>query len=391
MVMLHFDIRDLFRAIRLGWSGKKIWVGLCGLFSTYAGYSILVTLAHLSAGSSLSQIWHRYGLFPGASPEALPPVGMVLNLVAMVFSLVAIFLTLCMVCKITYEQLRGDDFYSSGDAWGFIKKNWKAVLLGPVATLALFLFFVIAGILIGWVAGLVPVVGELVFAVSFIPIFFSALIAVFIALVFMVAFTMSPAIVGTVGEDTLEVVIQSFSLAWSQPWRLVLYLAWMKISVWFGVMVLGALMASALGLVGWACGLFMGMKLSNMLYAAGMYLPFDVTQWDFDFLVAQYSVDMMEFLPEPAALSGVDMWSGRILTVMLIALTGVLLSYALSAYASGISMIYVILRKRKDDENLLEWEDEMFGEEEPVVEAGGSSGETEAAGETGGGNSSESG
>ncbi|MDA0748123.1 MAG: hypothetical protein O2954_16495, partial [bacterium] len=246
-------------------------------------------------------------------------------------------------------------------------------------------------ILIGWVAGLVPVVGELVFAVSFIPIFFSALIAVFIALVFMVAFTMSPAIVGTVGEDTLEVVIQSFSLAWSQPWRLVLYLAWMKISVWFGVMVLGALMASALGLVGWACGLFMGMKLSNMLYAAGMYLPFDVTQWDFDFLVAQYSVDMMEFLPEPAALSGVDMWSGRILTVMLIALTGVLLSYALSAYASGISMIYVILRKRKDDENLLEWEDEMLGEEEPVVEAGGSSGETEAAGETGGGNSSESG
>ena len=42
---------------------------------------------------------------------------------------------------------------------------------------------------------------------------------------------------------------------------------------------------------------------------------------------------------------------------MLILLSGVFLAYVQAAYASGASLIYVILRRKKDDENLLEWED----------------------------------
>ena len=77
MIKLHFDIRDIFRVIRLGWSGKKIWIGLCGLVIAWAGYSILVTISHLSAGASLSDVWQRYGLFPGATPasQTLLPEG----------------------------------------------------------------------------------------------------------------------------------------------------------------------------------------------------------------------------------------------------------------------------------------------------------------------------
>ena len=45
---------------------------------------------------------------------------------------------------------------------------------------------------------------------------------------------------------------------------------------------------------------------------------------------------------------------------MLIVLTGVLMAYAQAAFASGTSLIYVILRKKKDDENMLEWEDPDF-------------------------------
>ncbi len=351
MFKLHFDIRDIFRVVRLGWSGKKIWVGLCGSLIAYAGYSILAIVDQLLAGATLPQVWHRYGLFPGPSPVPATLAGTAIDVIAMLYGWVVIFLTVCMICKITYQQLKGDDFYSSGDAWGFIRKNWGGVVWGPAATLALLIFFVVAGIVIGWLAGMIPWAGEVAFGVFFIPIFFAALVAIFISIAFVVSITMSPAVVGTVGEDALEVAIQSFSLAWSQPWRLVLYMLWMKISVFIGSVLLGTFMASALGLVSWACGLFMKEKLANLVYVAGRFVPFDFTRCEW------LSMDITAFLPPAGTPSGSELLAGGILAVMLILLTVIFGSYVMSAYASGISLIYVILRKRKDDENLLEWED----------------------------------
>ena len=343
---LHFDIRDLFRCVRLGWSGKKIWVGLIGLLVAWAGYSALVVIAHFRSGNSASMLWHRYGLFPGAALGEFDLLGTGLHILGMVWALAVVMVTTSMMCKIAFQQLRGDDFYSSGDAWQFAKKSWKAVLFGPVALLALFAFFVICGIVVGLIARWIPVVGELVFALSFIPIFFVGLLAVFIALVFFVSLMMSPAIVGTVDSDALEVVIQSFSLTWSQPWRLVLYAAWMKFAVWVGFMLLGIFTMGAIGLIVWACGLFMDVKLANLFDLASRYLLFRPERWD----------RMLASLPAPGTLSESEIWSGRILGVMLVAITGIAISYAQAIYASGLSLMYVILRKIKDDENLLEWE-----------------------------------
>ncbi|MDE2997951.1 MAG: hypothetical protein OXU79_02615 [Gemmatimonadota bacterium] len=358
MSKLHFDIRDIFQVVRLGWSGKKIWVGLCGTLTAWAGYSILAVADHLLAGAAMGEIWHRYGLLPGPAPFPVTPAGMAIDVLAMLYVWVVVLLTTCMICKMTYQELKGDDFFSSGDALGFIRRNWGGVVWGPVATLALLVFFVVAGVVIGWLAGLIPWAGELAFGVLFIPIFFAALVAIFISIAFIVSLTMSPAVVGTVGEDALEVAIQSFSLAWSQPWRLVLYMIWMKISVSVGSVLLGIFMAASLGLVSWACGLFMREKLANMVYVAGQYVPFDFTRSEWLWL------DITAFLPPAGIPSGSELLAGGILAVMLILLTVIFSSYVLSAYASGLSLIYVILRKRKDDENLLEWEDDEAEDDE---------------------------
>ncbi len=355
MTNLHFDARDLFQVIRLGWSGKKIWTGLCGLLLAYVSYSVLVTLGYVMSGMSTSEVWHVYGLFPGAAPERVGGMGAILHLLAMVFSGVVFSLTTSMMCKITYQQLRGDDFYSSGAALAFVKKHWGGVIFGPVACAALFLLFVASGIIIGWVAGLIPVVGELAFAVGFIPIFFAALVAVFMVFAIVAALVMSPAIVGTVGEDALEVVIQAFSLCWSQPWRIGLYLVWVGVSVWIGTVILSGLMTLALGLINWSAGMFMGDKLPAMLQIAQGYLP----PVDFSSAILNAFPEMTTVwsdLPQASATGSV-VWAGRILGLMLIILSGVLFVYAQAAIASGTSLIYVILRLKKDDENMLEWED----------------------------------
>ena len=296
----------------------------------------------------MSDVWHRYGLFPGADPASHPTTAAIIDVVAMLFALAVLFLSSCMMCKITFQQLKGDDFYSSGDALKFIKENWRGVLMGPVATLALLVFFIVVGIIIGLLAKVIPYVGEFAFALSFIPIFFCALVAVFIAIAFVVSLEMSPAIVGSVGEDSLEVVIQSFSLTWSQPWRLLLYCAWMETSVAIGAAILGTLMMATMGVIVWACGLFMKAKLANMLAVASNYVPFDLLRCD----------GVNCYLPAAGDPSGSEAWSGRILAVMVILLLGVFAAYVQAAWASGTSIIYVILRKKKDDENLLEWEDE---------------------------------
>ena len=253
------------------------------------------------------------------------------------------------MCKITFQQLRGDEFYSVGDAWRFARLRWKAVLFGPVAVLALFALFVVGGVVIGWIASWIPSVGEIVFALCFIPIFFAALLAVFIGLVFVVAVIMSPAIVGTEGYDILDVVIQSFSLTWSQPWRLVLYAVWMVVAVWVGLMLLGALTMAAIGLIAWACGLFMDVKLANLFYVASHYLLFVPEKWD----------DLFASLPVPGTPSRAEVWGGGILGVMLILITGIVVAYAQATYASGLSLMYVVLRHRKDDENLLARDDDL--------------------------------
>ena len=370
MIKLHFDIRDIFRVIRLGWSGKKIWIGLCGMIVAWAGYSILVTISHLAAGATLSDVWQRYALFPGATPASQTLLPAIIGVVGMLFALAVFFLSTCMMCKVTFQQLKGDDFYSSGDALKFIKENWRGVLFGPVATVALLAFFVVVGIVIGLLGRYIPYVGEFALALGFIPIFFCALVAVFIAIAVVVSVSMSPAVVGSVGEDSLEVVIQSFSLTWSQPWRLVLYCLWMKVSVGIGAALLAFFMTSTLGLLTWACGLFMGGKLANMLDVAQRYVPVDLTQCDC----------VSGCLPAATAASGSETWSGYILAVMLLLLLGVFISYVQAAYASGTSLIYVILRKKKDDENLLEWEDEALDDEPaPLTDVGGTEGTDQAS------------
>jgi hypothetical protein len=232
------------------------------------------------------------------------------------------------------------------------------VIFGPIACLALLVGFVVSGMVIGWLASVIPFVGEFAFSIGFIPIFFLAMVAVFMVFAIITALVMSPAIVGTVGEDALEVVIQAFSLCWSQPWRIALYLTWTVISVWIGTTLLSGIMTLAFGLINWSVGMYMGDKLPAMLSVAQGCLP----PVDFTFPFQNAYPEMRTVWSDlPSTFAGGSvLWAGRVLGVMLIGLTGVLAAYTQAAFASGTSLIYVIMRKRKDDENMLEWEDPDF-------------------------------
>jgi hypothetical protein len=138
----------------------------------------------------------------------------------------------------------------------------------------------------------------------------------------------------------------------------------MKASVALGGAILACFMAATYGLMSWACGLFMGQKMANLLTVAERYDSIGLSPlW----------APLAEGLPAASAtIPGPQVWSGYILAVMLLLNSAILISYVQSAYASGLSLIYVILRKKKDDENMLEWEDDTLMDtsfDEPAASA----------------------
>ncbi|MBI2950718.1 hypothetical protein HYY27_01415 [bacterium] len=364
MVQLHFDVRDLFRAARLGWSLKKMWVAFCGLLAHYVVYAgcAYAGLA-LSQGASFRELWAQHGFFPEPTPTPIYYVGAVL-------AFFILLVTSCAICRITYQRLKGDAFYASGEAWKFTRSCWRSVVFGPLLIFALLALFLACGALIGVVGRYIPALGELSVAISFFPIFFAALIALFIAFSLLVALLFAPAIVGTVQDDALEVVIQSFSLLWSQPWRLLLYYAGVLVTVKIGAFILGCLTFYALYLINAVCGLAMGEKLSAMMLVALQYVPDDLIAFFFTGGVLPYP-DLLARFPDAAWPSGSLLWAGRLLAVSLLLVVGFILSYILSAHSAGITLIYLILRKKKDGEDLLEREDEeeQAAEKRPETDA----------------------
>ena len=157
---LYFNSRDLLRAARLGWSGKKMWMSFMGILIGYVGYLVLSYVALLASGMSFGEIWRTYDLYPYAASAWMPWYSWVLYVVGVLWAVAVLLILGTGVAKVTYRQLKGDDFYSMGDAQRFMRKNWTAAVLSPVVLFAMIAFLIVCGIIIG-ALGRIPYVGEL--------------------------------------------------------------------------------------------------------------------------------------------------------------------------------------------------------------------------------------
>jgi len=363
---LYFDIRDIFRAPRLALSGKKLLIQTSGLLCGYLGFLILTYIAHLLSDRRLSEIWGSYGLFPvydfsfrGFFPWLIFVIGCGLFISIFLLSNAA-------VGKLTYEQLKGDEFYSTKDSFKFLKKNWKTVLLSPLSILALVMILLICGVIIG-LLGKIPYVGELGLGILYgVPIFVVALFTAYTLFIFFMALVMTPAIVATTKEDVFETIVQLFSSIWSQPWRYFVYTGISGLLAKLGAFVFGYFCFRGVQLVNWSVGVLMKDKLSGIIEGALGYLTVPPSILYF-FSSIFPGIRFAYLVPEPGWGAGLN-WSKGI-AAFLIGITFILIifvvvSYALATLSVGQTLTYIILRKKKDDENLLEKKTEEEEEEE---------------------------
>lgn len=356
---LYFDVRDILRAPRLALSGKKIWVMLSANIPGYVLYWLLTYLSLAIAGVSFGDAWDKYGLYPcvvGNDPNwaayLVWIIGILAWLAAMVLGSVA-------VARITYKQLKGDEFYSSSDAWKFVKKHWHAPVFTHISILIIALFFVVMAAIFALI-GKIPYFGELFFGIPYLLWFFGSVFVVYTVVVLVVSVFFTHAIVSTLEEDTMGAVFQNYSITWSQPWRIVLYLPLIGALIYAGFMVFGWFITVGYQLINIVFGhrWLMGDKLSEMVdWATNIVLaPSSPVAW----ILGLYSGPWWYFdVPEATVSLGVvEYVGGFFICVSLFLLVATLISYALTTQVVGETIAVVIFKKKTDDENLLQRKDE---------------------------------
>jgi hypothetical protein len=366
MTSFYFDVRDVFRAPRLALSGKKVLLQFMGLLIGYLGFLVFSYVAFLSAGWSIADTWGNHGLFPlGDFPFNTWYSWAIFGLGGLI-ALICWLLASAMVGKVTYEQLKGDDFYSSKEALRFLNKNWSPVIFAPFSLLIFIIVILIVGIIIG-LLGKIPYVGELGLGVFFlIPLFAAALFLAYVIFIFFFSLLFAPAVVATTKEDTFEVIVQTFSVIWNQAWRYFLCTGLLGVMSKLGIFVFGYFSFRAVQLIHLSCGVFMKDKLFDVFEEALSYVTIP------SHLLTYFSnifpgIDFRFRLPE--AGPGVYLnWSGEIsaflIAISLILVIFMVISYGLAILSVGQTLTYIVLRKKKDDEDLLERKTEMEEEEE---------------------------
>ncbi len=413
MKEMYFDFRDVFRAPRLALSLKKIWIHFVALVWGLLVYNILFYLAVFVAAIQNSysfDIWQEvvfgatiFGIFPCpfVEPYAMFFGGNFLPwfiwAVGLAFLLIYWFLARGAVAKITVEQLKGNDFYTRRESWRFVHKNWKAMIFAPVALLIILALMFAGGIFLGLIAS-IPAVGQILATLFLFPFYAIALFYVFLLGVFILSTFFSPVIVASTRNDVFETIFELYTTLSNQPWRLLTYQVLLKIISGIAVMLFTAVSFMGLNFLFMSYSVVIADKMALMVHKASGLLP-EIT-FLFKGTISNLFLGVFptHFLPgsmgpvtptrwaeifyNPALCCGgaaitipeMDITYKISIALMAITLNLVLafiISYGLAIGSVGTTINYIVLRKKKDDENLLERIDEDLEEVIPAEETTG--------------------
>ncbi len=353
----YFDFRDIFQVIRYGFSGRKISVHLIGLVLGYLIYEILVYLSLLIVGGTTAQdFWNAYGLLP------VTPLGDVelaqITEIAMWIGAISFacifFFASTVASKITVEQLRGDFFFSVRDAVTFLKTHWKSVLGAFIGLLLILIFlalipFSIAGL------GKLPIIGKpfLLLTSLFMPIgFFLGLLIALITFVFGVSLLFVPAVVATTGADAFETIYQQFAIVWNKPWHIVCYE-----TLLFLIKLIFVPIWAFFCLYGFSIALFPirflhAEEMKSFMSRANEWLSGAIEKVAaFPYINTLGVFDISNSTQETAGLTATV--PAIFLTITILMGTALVVAYLFSITSAGNTLIYTILRKKLDGQNLL--------------------------------------
>ena len=360
---LEYRWGEVFRAGRLGFNTRKIGLGVKGLFWGALSYSVLSYIALIVSDWNYKIVWQTYRLIPAPFVQGnLNWIGTVIYVVACLFALYFYLITLTAISKITFEQLKGDEFYEGREAWAYARKNWKAVFGSPLFLPIIVAILVLTGLVMGLLIK-IPLVGPILIGLLSFPLIAGAVLIVYLSIVACVVLIAAPAIIATTDSDTFDTVFEAFSLINSQTWRFILWEAILLVMSLICVFVFAYLIKTAFGLTHTVIGQWTGKDWLIMwknakwyLYLPNFFPPMPIVAKWFPSLIFSQSAFISEGVGKGVLIGSF------LLGVTFYLVFFIVLAYGLSVLGSGQTLIYTILVKLKDSKDLLEEKEDLFGE-----------------------------
>lgn len=360
MAMLHFDCRDIFKSARLALSPQRLWIQFVGLFYGYLGYLILSYLSLWAGGQDVAVYWSRFGLLPCVLGMPLPWYSWIIFGLGAAMFIFAWLVSATAVARAAYMHLKGNAFYTWKQALRFsLKDKGVAVVSVPLAIGIILLFTCLGGGLIG-LLGRINVIGELGIALFSVVWFLASLFLIVVIAALVVSLLLTPAILATTDDDAFEGIFQSFTLVFAQPWRIIFYEILLAVVAIFGLGVFAFIAKHAWNLLTTIFIWGMGDKYADLSYSASYLLQnwiYPAVAWS-RALLGDYSANFF-FARDFTSLNLPIMMtiSSYIFAIFLVIITGLIACFPLAIFNVGQAVIYMIIKQKKDDENLLERKD----------------------------------
>jgi len=267
---LYYNYRDILKAPRLALMGKNLYIMMSHMVLGYAVYLVLTYIALLISGLTLTQIWQVHFIFPFSGLELSGFISQVVWYLSIILWL-ALFLRGSLgVARCTFEELRGNFFFSAGEAFAFIKKhNWlvyRAIFGALLFIGVLFLLILIVGGI-----GKIPIIGEIIFGLFYdFPIFVISLFAVLMIFLMTTLLLTAPAVVAVKGEDAMTALFDGFSTIIAQPLKWFLYVGGSYLIARATTFVFTYFALRALQFTNFTAGIIMGQKQIDLF---SVYVP----------------------------------------------------------------------------------------------------------------------
>ena len=363
---LNYNYTDILRAPRLALSGKKILFLIKYNLLGYIAYFIFSLISLLSTGMSIKEVISKYGLYPCLFGHQAEWFSWFFYFFGISIWFFALMLSLTGVCRIFLKQLKGNDFFSGKDASKFVFKHRYAVVLTPTTILLIIIFFLLLASVFALV-GRIPVIGELTLAILYIFYFLGSIFTILSAFVLFTSFLFTPSIVGLYEEDTMGSVFQTYSITFSQTWRIIFYNIILAILIVISIEIFSWVCLNSIGLISYIFGhkVFMGDQFSIINnHSLSIVFPNIVldTLVYYKTLILE-KINLNSGIPvlfsattnftDLRDLSLIETISSTLLSIIYFIIGLSIFSYGLAILSIGQSLMFITFKKLSDDDDLI--------------------------------------
>ncbi|MDZ7362815.1 MAG: hypothetical protein ONB46_19125 [candidate division KSB1 bacterium] len=358
---LPAGLLEILRAARYAISLRLLSIQLLAFAPGYLLYLIFTYASLLLSGRSLAAGWAQSGLMPclfaGGSGQGNEP-----SLAALiVFGLgvvglgTAFLLANLAGSRLLWMKRRSTEACSIREAYDFAFAKFNTVVLALAAIILVIALLAGGGALVGLI-GRIPYLGQIVVTGLAWLWLLASLVALFLLAMAALIFALAPAMVATTGENALEAGFQVAAIVWTQPWRLLLYLAAVLMTASIGLLVVAFCVKRAFLLLDGLFAVTMGNEYQNLSTQAQHLLQKWIRARSEWFADSRHWASHF-FFSRPIAPLELSPWLevlAHTLALSLLFSAAWVLAYPLAIINSGLALTYLVLRRIKDGENFLE-------------------------------------